>query len=75
MWGELDMLKSRIKVRLAELEISQTELAEKMGVTKQTMNAWVNGRMKPPLETAFKIAHLLNCKVDDLWEYKDEEKY
>ena len=65
------MLKSRLKIRLAELDISQVDLAEKMNVTKQTMNAWVRGRVKPPLETAFIIAKYLDCKVDDLWEYEE----
>jgi putative transcriptional regulator len=68
-----ELLKSKIKVRLAELDMQQTELAEKMGVTKQTMNGWVRGRVKPPLETAFVIAKYLGCKVDDLWEYKEDE--
>jgi putative transcriptional regulator len=66
-----ELLKSRIKVRLAELDIAQTDLAEKLGVTKQTMNGWVKGRVKPPLETAFVIAKELNCKVDDLWIYEE----
>lgn len=66
-----DMLKSRMKIRLAELDMSQVDLAEKLNVTKQTMNAWVKGRVKPPLETAFIIAKHLNCKVDDLWEYEE----
>ena len=66
------MLKSRMKVRLAEMDIQQTELAELMGVSKQTMNGWVRGRVKPPLETAFIIAKYLDCKVDDLWEYEEE---
>ena len=65
------MLKSKMKVRLAEMDIQQTELAELMGVSKQTMNGWVRGRVKPPLETAFIIANHLNCKVDDLWEYEE----
>jgi putative transcriptional regulator len=65
-----DLLKSHVKLRLVELDMSQTELADKLLVSKQTMNAWVRGRVKPPLETAFKIAKELNCKVDDLWEYK-----
>jgi DNA-binding XRE family transcriptional regulator len=63
------MLKSKIKVRLAELEIKQQDLSDELGVTKQTMNAWVNGRNLPTLETAFKIAKLLDCKVDDLFTY------
>lgn len=65
------MIKSKIKVRLAELEINQQDLSEKLGVTKQTMNSWVNGRSMPTLETAFKIAKLLDCKVDDLFVYSN----
>lgn len=69
---ELDvLLKCRIKVRLAELEKSQKELAEHMEVSKQTMNGWATGRVIPPLEKAFKIAKFLDCRVDDLWEYED----
>ena len=66
------MLKSKMKVRLAELEIKQQDLSEELGVTKQTMNAWVNGRSMPTLETAFKIAKRLECKVDHLYTYTDE---
>lgn len=66
-----ELLKPKIKVKLAELDMQQQELAERLGVTKQTMNGWVRGRVKPPLETAFLIARELGCKVDDLWEYKE----
>lgn len=66
------MLKSKIKVRLAELDIKQQDLSEKLGVTKQTMSAWVNGRSTPTLETAFKIANVLECKVDDLYIYRED---
>jgi DNA-binding XRE family transcriptional regulator len=67
------MLKPKIKVRLAELDIKQQDLSEKLGVTKQTMNAWVKGRSNPTLETAFKIATVLECKVDDLYVFVDEK--
>ncbi|MBU8770347.1 helix-turn-helix transcriptional regulator [Cytobacillus oceanisediminis] len=66
------MLISKIKIRLAELDMQQKELSEKLGVTRQTLNGWVKGRVKPPLETAFIIANHLNCKVDDLWEFKED---
>lgn len=65
------MLKSRIKVRLAELEMKQNDLAEQFNVSKQTVSGWVTGRIKPSLELAFRIAKVLNCRVDDLWEYKE----
>lgn len=64
------MLKSRLKIRLAELHMKQNDLASELGVTKQTLSLWVNGKSSPTLETAFKIAKLLDCKVDDLFEYE-----
>ncbi|MFO1442821.1 helix-turn-helix transcriptional regulator [Bacillus sp. Bva_UNVM-123] len=65
-------MKPRLKVRLAELNIKQQDLCKKLGVTKQTLNAWVNGRATPTLEMSFKIANLLDCKVDDLFTYIEE---
>lgn len=65
------MLKSKIKIRLAEKELSQTELADDLQIARQTLNGWVSGRVKPPLVTAFKLAKRLDCKVDDLWELKE----
>jgi putative transcriptional regulator len=67
------LLKCRIKVRLAELEKSQKELAEYMGVSKQTVNGWVTGRVIPPMEKGFVIAQYLDTTVDELWIYKEEE--
>lgn len=64
------MLNPKIRVRLAELNMRQQELSEILGVTRQTMSLWVNGKSMPTLETAFKIAKLLDCKVDDLYVYK-----
>lgn len=64
------MLKPRIRVRLAELDMRQQDLSEELGVTKQTMSLWVNGKATPTLEMAFKIAYILDCKVDDLFIYQ-----
>lgn len=63
------MLKSKLKIRLAELEMKQNELASQLSVTKQTLSSWANGKNQPTLEMAFKIAKLLDCKVDDLFTY------
>lgn len=51
--------------------MQQTILSQELRVTKQTVNAWVKGKSVPSLETAFKIAKLLNCKVDDLFVYEE----
>lgn len=66
------MLRSKIRVRLAELDMKQQEISEILGVTRQTMSLWVNGKTTPTLETAFKIADLLHSKVDDLFYLNDK---
>ena len=68
------MLTSKMKFRLLEKKMTQTTLAEKMGVSKQTVNGWVNSKFPPPLETAFKLAQLLECNIEDLWDYEDKPK-
>ncbi|PAD70704.1 hypothetical protein CHH83_02550 [Bacillus sp. 7586-K] len=65
----IQLLKPNIKVKLAELDMKHQDLAEKLGVTKQTISLWVNGKSLPSLETAFILADYLNCKVDDLFTY------
>lgn len=64
------MLDSKLKVRLAELNMKHQDLANELGVTKQTLSLWVNSKSFPTLEMAFKIAKMLECKVDDLFTYK-----
>ena len=65
------MLKSKIKIRLAELDKKQSDIYEKLKVTPQQFSNWVQGKSAPRLEMAFKLAKELGCKVDDLWEYKE----
>lgn len=72
--GELIMLESKLKIKLAEANMSNTELAQRLGVSKQTITNWKNGHNNPPIETAFKIAYILHCKVDDLFVYIDDEE-
>lgn len=69
--GKLD---SKLKVRIAQLKISQIEIADKLGETKQTVNGWATGRTEPSLKKAFRLAKLLKCTVDDLWNYTEEKE-
>lgn len=66
------MLKPKIRIRLAELEKKQSDIYRQLGVTPQQFSNWVKGNSAPYLEMAFKLAILLDCKVDDLWEYKED---
>ncbi|GAE27118.1 hypothetical protein JCM9140_3234 [Halalkalibacter wakoensis JCM 9140] len=67
------MLKPRIKVKLAELELQQVDIAEEFSVSKMTFSNWATGKSRPSLEQAFKLAKRLDCLVDDLWDYKEDK--
>ncbi|MED3792350.1 helix-turn-helix transcriptional regulator [Niallia alba] len=66
------MLKSHLKVKLAEKGISNNQLAEMLRVNKQTVSNWVSGRHVPPLETLFVICEKLECDINDLYTYIKE---
>lgn len=63
-------------LRFAHGEMTQAELAERIGVTRQTLIAIEQGRYSPSLEMAFRIARVLGVVLDDVFQYPDsrEEK-
>ncbi|MEU7819264.1 helix-turn-helix transcriptional regulator [Catellatospora sp. NPDC049133] len=61
---------NRIRVLRAEHgEMTQAELAERVGVTRQTVIAIEQGRYSPSLEMAFQIAHVFKVPLDDVFQY------
>lgn len=72
------VIKSRIRLKIAEYEAQQgrkveyKEIAEKVGVTQQQFSAWVHDRGWPRMDKAFRLAKLLECRVDDLYQYEEE---
>ena len=58
-------------LRFARGEMTQAELAERIGVTRQTVIAIEQGRYSPSLETAFLIARVLDARLDDVFQYPD----
>ena len=48
-------------------ELSQGELAEAVGVSRQTINAIERDRYNPSLELAFKLATYFDCHIEDLF--------
>ncbi|HLR71973.1 MAG TPA: helix-turn-helix transcriptional regulator [Pseudogracilibacillus sp.] len=63
-------MKSNINVWIAKREMSKKEVAEMMDVSQTVLSRWINNRSMPSLKNAFKLADLLNCKVDDLYDRK-----
>ena len=61
-------MKNTIKVERAKLGISQTELAENVGVSKQTIHSVETGRFVPSTVLALKIARFFNAPVESIFE-------
>lgn len=55
---------------LESKKMTQSELAEKVDMHKQTINAYIYNRRVMTLETAKNISVALSCSVDDLYEWK-----
>ncbi len=53
--------------------MTQQQLAEKAGVTGQTIVAIEKGKYSPSLELALKIARVFNTALDEVFSYKHEE--
>ena len=70
------MNRSRINIhnqirtfRFHHQEMTQQELADQIGVSRQTVNAIEGGKYSPSLEVAFRIAQVFNKPLDDVFQY------
>ena len=61
-------MNNRIPERREEEGLSQGELAEAVGVTRQTINAIERERYDPSLELAFELAAHFQCRIEDLFD-------
>lgn len=66
-------MKNLIKVERARQNLTQAELAEKVKVARQTIIAIEAGRFDPSTILAFKIAMVLRCRPDEIFELEDRD--
>jgi putative transcriptional regulator len=64
------LTENKIKFYRTKLEMTQEELAEKLGVTRQTIIAIERGKYMPSLELAFKFSKLFKEKIETLFYYE-----
>jgi putative transcriptional regulator len=67
-------MKSRLRVLRAERNWSQAELAERLNVSRQTINALETERYEPSLGLAFRIAKLFGLKVEEIFQPEEPSK-
>jgi putative transcriptional regulator len=60
-------MKNRLHVLRAEHDWSQAELAERLSVSRQTVNAIENDRYDPSLPLAFAIARVFSLRIEDVF--------
>ncbi len=65
-------MKNRIKVLRAEKNITQEELGDIIGVSRQTINAIEKEKFDPSLPTAFRISKLFNLKIEEIFFYEQK---
>jgi putative transcriptional regulator len=65
-------MKNKLKVFRAMHDLTQEELANKLGVTRQTVVSLEIGKYDPSIGLAFRIAKLFNVRIEDVFEYEGD---
>lgn len=66
-------MQNRIKVERAELNITQDDLAKKIGVSRQTINSIEANRYVPSTVLALKLSKIFNKPVNDFFSLSDKD--
>ena len=67
-------MKNRLKVLRAERDWSQADLANRLQVSRQTVNAIETGKYDPSLELAFRMARLFSLKIEEIFHPEAAER-
>ncbi|SDG60263.1 putative transcriptional regulator [Flavobacterium omnivorum] len=67
-------MRNKLKVERAILNLTQEELAEKIGVSRQTINSIETNRFVPSTVLALKLSRLFGKSVNDFFELDDDDK-
>ncbi len=66
-------MKNKLKIQRAIHNLTQADLAEKIGVTRQSINAIEKGKYVPSTVLALKIAKLFNASVEAIFELEGSD--
>lgn len=65
-------MKNRLRVYRTMTNLTQGELAEKLGITRQTVIAIEKERYDPSLDLAFKLAKFFKVSIEDIFQYDEK---
>ena len=66
-------MKNRLKVARAEMDLTQEELAQRVGVSRQSINAIESGRYVPSMVLALKMAQVFGKSVEKIFFLEEED--
>ncbi|MGV3465259.1 MAG: helix-turn-helix transcriptional regulator [Heyndrickxia sp.] len=66
-------MKSRIGELIEAAGYKKKYIAKELDVTPTQLSNWISGRSNPPIEKAFKLAKMLAVKIDELYEWEENE--
>ena len=66
-------VKNNLRVERAKLNIAQKDLANELGVARQTIHSIEHGKFNPSVKLALEIAQFFNVKVDDIFSLESDE--
>ena len=64
-------MENKLRVLRAVRDITQEDLARRLGVTRQTIHAIEVGKYDPSLELAFKLARFFDSRIEEIFQYKE----
>jgi len=71
--GKTQISNNIRKLRFFHNEMTQKELADRVGVTRQTIVAIENAKYSPSLELAFRIAHVFDTPLEEVFSYDPKD--
>jgi putative transcriptional regulator len=69
--AKLPIANQMRRLRFEHGEMTQTDLAEKIGMTRQTIAAIEAGKYSPSLDAAFRIAHVFGVEVTEVFQWDE----
>ena len=67
-------LKNYVRDKRMSFGMTQDELSEKLGVSRQTIISLEKGKYNPSINLAFKLSKLFKCTIEDIFIYEEDEK-
>lgn len=68
------MLKSKIGILLRTSKYRRDFIQKELGISANTLTNWCSSKTYPTIDKAFKLAHLLEVDINDLYELENKEK-